>query len=294
VTLFFYGVAGGGADRASTAQFLRELGQRLAWNLRVDEQQTRERLQFLLASDQTADDIVTFELDTADDQDIYGQLYDQFAGDVMLKAYRDAARALHIRDWQTIEFGASDVVDNYYREHPVDLPFIVFIREVICHGVDTPSVFCFDEGNEGPSKLNRMSGDKVQVLVEAWMTIAFGYTWPNVCLTYDPKRQHARIRLKLMADYESFPLWQSAPDSPANIDPETLPLSSETRELLKRWAATYDATLNRVDPVASGFESGQAEAEFDRQGMELRAKIQEELGDDYKLTYYSYTQHQEI
>ena len=40
-------------------------------------------------------------------------------------------------------------------------------------------------------------------------------------------------RIKLMADYECFPLWGQSDDLPINIDPQTLPLTSETvQELL--------------------------------------------------------------
>jgi len=93
--------------------------------------------------------------------------------------------------------------------------------------------------------------------------------------------------LKLMADYGCWPLWAMAPDEPRNIDPAELPISESLRESLYAWAQTYDATLNEDYPPDSGFPSEDAEQEFDRQGRELRARLQEELGDQATVRYFS-------
>jgi hypothetical protein len=286
MTLFFYGALASGEDRAKTVQLLREVAHGLAWNLRIDEPRS--------PASRLVDHGVAFELANADNKDVYEQLYDDFAGQVMVQAYRDAGRRVGVNGWETLEFGASEVVDAAYREQPAELPVIRFIREVVGQAADRLCIFCFDDGNEGPAKLKRRAGNAQALEVEAWMTVAFGYTWPNVCLAYDPRGQLNRIALKLMADYETFPLWLKLPDGTSNMDPQRLPLSADTRARLASWAAAYDATLNRADPLASGFESAEAEAEFDRAGLELRRTVQDELGDAYTVTYYSYTRHQEL
>lgn len=63
-----------------------------------------------------------------------------------------------------------------------------------------------------------------------------------------------RRTLKLMADYGAWPLWDSeAPEY--NIDPNTLPLSEETKRRLMAWADAYDATLNQDYPPSSAFRA---------------------------------------
>ena len=92
-------------------------------------------------------------------------------------------------------------------------------------------------------------------------------------------------RIKLMADYESFPLWDV--DEVGNLNPDELPLSQETKERLERWADRYDATLNRQDPLASGFASPSEEAAFEEEGRALWKKLEEELGAEFRVLYYS-------
>jgi hypothetical protein len=90
-----------------------------------------------------------------------------------------------------------------------------------------------------------------------------------------------------MADYFAFPLWWEAPHDPGNIDPLTLPLSSETIARLIEWADMYDATLNMDDPVASGFPDDDAELAFERAGILLWQRLREELGTAYEVWYFS-------
>jgi hypothetical protein len=84
--------------------------------------------------------------------------------------------------------------------------------------------------------------------------------------------------LKLMADYQCYPLWEASPGEVGNIDPNSLPLSTSLREQLMAWADVYDSTLNWEDPALSGFASGDAVDEFKTQGMRLADQLREELG----------------
>lgn len=54
------------------------------------------------------------------------------------------------------------------------------------------------------------------------------------------------IRIKLLTDYGSYPLW--GVDEIDNIAPEELPLSKETIQRLNAWQDTYDKTLNQDYP----------------------------------------------
>ena len=61
------------------------------------------------------------------------------------------------------------------------------------------------------------------------------------------------IRIKLWADYGSYPLW--GVDEIDNIAPEELPLSQATIQRLNPWQDTYDKTLNQDYPPLSDFPS---------------------------------------
>lgn len=89
--------------------------------------------------------------------------------------------------------------------------------------------------------------------------------------------------IKLMADYQCYPLWEASPGHVGNIDPSTLPISSDLISLLMEWARMYDKTLNLDDPARSGFESEKKKSEFKKFGNEIAEKLRMELGPEYAL-----------
>jgi|SRR5262245_16578083 len=52
-----------------------------------------------------------------------------------------------------------------------------------------------------------------------------------------------RHRLKLMADYQCFPLWWHGGRSIGMIEPDALPLSEPLKRRLSAWAAVYDGLM---------------------------------------------------
>lgn len=91
-----------------------------------------------------------------------------------------------------------------------------------------------------------------------------------------------------MADYDCSPLWWNDEDKVGNIDPQDLPLKSDTVARLNAWAESYDATLNWDDPAtSSGFETAEAEEAFEREGIFLWQQLQKELAPIYKVSYFS-------
>jgi hypothetical protein len=90
--------------------------------------------------------------------------------------------------------------------------------------------------------------------------------------------------LKLMADYECWPLWEASPGVVGNMDPEHLPISQNLKDRLFQWADDFDATLDRDDPRQSGFPTAEDEAEFRERGAKLGAELQAELGHAFKVT----------
>jgi len=93
--------------------------------------------------------------------------------------------------------------------------------------------------------------------------------------------------IKLMADYHCHPLWGTTPEDMGDISPEELPISSELKRSLRRWAERYDAILNMDDPVSSGFKNEKEEKQFIDDGYKLALLLQEELGDSYNIIYHS-------
>lgn len=92
--------------------------------------------------------------------------------------------------------------------------------------------------------------------------------------------------IKLMADYQCFPLWKASPGEVGNIDPEGLPISEEIKVKLANWARQYDGTLNMDYPPDSGFETAEAEAEFKQEGLRLANQLRIELGPEYEVIIY--------
>ena len=91
--------------------------------------------------------------------------------------------------------------------------------------------------------------------------------------------------VRVMADYQSFPLWRPGSDD-YNVDPDSLPISAELVTELNGWADDFDATLNADDPAASGFADAAAEGEFAERGMRLARRLGEELGEGYSVEYF--------
>ena len=94
-------------------------------------------------------------------------------------------------------------------------------------------------------------------------------------------------RIKLMADYDCYPLWSMEPDHVGNINPKTLSLSPETKLRLQQWAKAYDETLNRDDPASSGFKNEDDAVAFEEEGLHLWQRLRQELAPEYEIAYFS-------
>lgn len=92
--------------------------------------------------------------------------------------------------------------------------------------------------------------------------------------------------IKLMADYECYPLWgYDNLGLVGNLDPTTLPLSQKLIERLDSWSDLYDKTLNINDPIRSGFNSSEEELDFVRLGECLAKDLRSELWETYDIIY---------
>jgi len=91
------------------------------------------------------------------------------------------------------------------------------------------------------------------------------------------------IEIKLSADYGCWPLWYI--EDSDNIDPNELPLSTETINRLNAWQDTYDATLNQEYPPLSAFENPETEELFQLEGISLWKQLRIELFPEYEVFY---------
>ncbi|MGX1880969.1 hypothetical protein [Streptomyces sp. NPDC055287] len=94
-------------------------------------------------------------------------------------------------------------------------------------------------------------------------------------------------QVRLAADYDCHPVWVRGSDGVSNnVAPGELPVDPGLAGELERWGDAYDATLNRDDPVASGFPSARDEAAFAERGAQLARELARQLGTAWRVTYY--------
>jgi hypothetical protein len=92
-------------------------------------------------------------------------------------------------------------------------------------------------------------------------------------------------KIKLMAEYQYYPLWDL--EEPDNLNPAELPLKKETVERLLQWAKTYDRVLNWDDPASSSFANEEDAKAFEAEGRSLWQQLQKELTPNYEVFYFS-------
>lgn len=89
--------------------------------------------------------------------------------------------------------------------------------------------------------------------------------------------------LKLMADYNCFPLWEASLGAIGNINPKDLPISKLLQNKLISWAAEFDDTLDIDNPIQSGFKDDLTLEKFNKIGAELVLQLRRELGVEYSI-----------
>jgi hypothetical protein len=86
------------------------------------------------------------------------------------------------------------------------------------------------------------------------------------------------ISVKLMAEYECFPIWIGPLEDIENIPADSLEVSRELTSDINEWADSYEATYCPDDPISSGFKDVDSERAFAETGVSLATRLQEELG----------------
>lgn len=92
-------------------------------------------------------------------------------------------------------------------------------------------------------------------------------------------------KIKLMADYQCYPIWETKDRSYSDVDPFQLPISNELATEIAAWGRRYDETLNLDDPATSGFASTELEEEFCRWGERLFERLKSELTGGFVVAF---------
>lgn len=102
-----------------------------------------------------------------------------------------------------------------------------------------------------------------------------------------------RRRIKLMWDYHCWPLWEPGGALYA-LESDSLPLSQDTKDRLRRWAAIPDAKLAEVEyPPDMKWTADEKQA-FEAEGRELWRTLQRELGAGFLVVYHSTTERRDL
>lgn len=92
--------------------------------------------------------------------------------------------------------------------------------------------------------------------------------------------------IMLMADYMCWPVWD---DDGSDFDPDQLPISSELKSRLLKWAEAYNSTLNQAYPPDGVFASKEEERtfleRFSNDGEQIWRELQWQLGPEYRVLY---------
>ncbi len=177
MTLFFYGAIELKNDRTEAIQWLMELGQKLGWILSIEEILGRHSFGGLFNLPASCrQEFLVFEVDPSHD------IYDDYGGVAMEQQYRKIARDLGMANWDSMAFGSREVVDEAYKANPLDLAVIRFMRGLFESFPAREIVICFDQGYDNSLQCREIIGNLNDLLREAWLTIAYGYSWPNLRL----------------------------------------------------------------------------------------------------------------
>jgi hypothetical protein len=86
--------------------------------------------------------------------------------------------------------------------------------------------------------------------------------------------------LRLETDFSADPIWCDR--CGCNLDLDDIPISDELRDILRAWASNYEK-LARDEIKREDIRK--FEQQHNYYGIQLVKKVQQELGDEYTITY---------
>jgi hypothetical protein len=182
LTFFFYGIVELKQDSDEVARLLAQVGQKQGWQLRIGELENEPHAfsDLFNLPDSRKSEFLSFEVSPDDD------IYDGYSGDKVEQHYRQVARIVGLPDWETIEFGSNEIVDHAYQFRIGDVPVIHFMESLFETFPNRSLVINFDQDFDNRFGCKEVVGNPRELLVAAWQTISFGYSWPNLRVKLTP------------------------------------------------------------------------------------------------------------
>ena len=104
-----------------------------------------------------------------------------------------------------------------------------------------------------------------------------------------------RVHLKMMWDYDAFPLWSTGRALGEQINVDLLPLSTELRDELQAWSDEWTGLVcGEHGPDAPGWKGPTTEQHrrWDEHGRQVLARTRAELGPKYVVGYFNENTHE--
>lgn len=94
-----------------------------------------------------------------------------------------------------------------------------------------------------------------------------------------------KISVRLWAAYLEEPVTMRDYGRLAHFEVKSLPISTALQEDLLAWDEQYQNTFDSEYPPDSDFESSDLRDAHNKQGIELSARLQDELGTEYEVEF---------
>jgi hypothetical protein len=100
--------------------------------------------------------------------------------------------------------------------------------------------------------------------------------------------------VRVMAEYECWPVWLLHPTATKNITPEKLGISQKLSHDLLDWSDVHNSTYKPDDPLRSGFADSGEEREFNERGLALARRLAAELRFRRQVRYFDLIHNQDV
>ena len=91
--------------------------------------------------------------------------------------------------------------------------------------------------------------------------------------------------IRLWAAFMTPPIFNRGQDDYGPVELDGLSLSNHLKSAVQAWDAAYQATFNEDYPPDSCFKTPEEAQKHAQEGHELAVRLQQELGDGYKVEY---------
>ena len=93
------------------------------------------------------------------------------------------------------------------------------------------------------------------------------------------------INIRLALEYLAPPIFCSDKERMGHIELDDLTISENLKSAIQAWDDKYQATLDHDYPPDSCFKTPEEAQKHVQEGHELAVRLQQELGDGYKVEY---------